>query len=350
MQLTQGETAFLERRSTPARGRGGGEAPDRGAGATAAPPDPMAARRPLHLRRAARRHHRVPDPHRPGPRPDLDRAPRGPGQERLRRAHGARARARRRSHGLEAVVLEPPYSSIDRAQADAAEGAELVFGTFLMWESMVLNVPAIRTRHGCSWTTSTRPVFPNGVGVSFASEEGSFLVGAAAALESTTGTIGYIGANASPLIEEFRAGFEQGAKFADPDIEVVSHADRPTRRGRLRRVPARRGCPSAGRLAVDGRGGDIVFTAAGLSGSGSDRSRDGPEPPGRPPSVGDRRRHGLPVRAPRVAAQPPADVDAQAPGCRRRMGRRRARGGQTRGPVLRPPRRRGRCGRLLDFG
>ena len=90
--------------------------------------------------------------------------------------------------------------------------------------------------------------------MSFASEEGSFLVGAAAALESKTGTVGYIGANASPLIEEFRAGFEQGAKFADPEIEVVSDADRTGQRGRLRRVPARRGGPSAGRADVH-RGG-----------------------------------------------------------------------------------------------
>ena len=34
--------------------------------------------------------------------------------------------------------------------------------------------------------------------VAFAHEEGSFLVGAAAALESETGRIGYIGANEQP--------------------------------------------------------------------------------------------------------------------------------------------------------
>ena len=68
---------------------------------------------------------------------------------------------------------------------------------------------------------ATEPPLPNTVAVDFAVEQGSYLVGAAAALESATGRIGYIGANASALIEPFRAGFEQGALAADPDVEIV---------------------------------------------------------------------------------------------------------------------------------
>ena len=74
-----------------------------------------------------------------------------------------------------------------------------------MWEGMVAAAAATSpTRRGCSSTSSTSPRSRTASSVSFADEEGSFLVGAAAALESTTGTIGYIGANASPLIESFR--------------------------------------------------------------------------------------------------------------------------------------------------
>ena len=74
------------------------------------------------------------------------------------------------------------------------------------------------------------PPAPNVVTVNFAVEQGSFLVGAAAALESATGKVGYIGANPHPFIEAFRAGFEQGAVAADPDVEVVSELICPPRR------------------------------------------------------------------------------------------------------------------------
>ena len=228
-----------------------------------------------------------------------------------------------------------------------------MFGTVLMWESMVAQRPRpSRTRRGCSSTTSTRRRVPNGVGVSFANEEGSFLVGAAAALESKTGTVGYIGANASPLIEEFRAGFEQGAKARPARHRGRLHAHRPGRRGRLRRATSDAGvAASAGRLDVHGRGG---------------RRRSSPPPaaPGRASieaatdlsdEVG---RHLWAIgvdtdflfELPESQREPPADVDGQAPGRRRRVGRRRARGGPARGPVHRPPGRRGGCGRLLDVG
>ena len=50
---------------------------------------------------------------------------------------------------------------------------------------------------------------------------GTYLAGAAAALTSETGTIGYLGGH--PLINDpFRAGYEAGARAIDPDIEIVS--------------------------------------------------------------------------------------------------------------------------------
>jgi basic membrane protein A len=58
--------------------------------------------------------------------------------------------------------------------------------------------------------------------VSFAQNEGSFLVGAAAALESRTGRIGFIGGMDIPMMHEFQAGYEAGAGAVDPSIEVRS--------------------------------------------------------------------------------------------------------------------------------
>ena len=103
--------------------------------------------------------------------------------------------------------------------------------------------------------------------MTFAHEEGSFLVGAAAALESETGRIGYIGANSSPLIEGFRAGFEQGARAADPGIEVVSAIIDPDDFGG--RVPAPADAQAIAERMYTEANVDIIFTAAGLSGRGT---------------------------------------------------------------------------------
>ncbi|MEG1978255.1 MAG: BMP family ABC transporter substrate-binding protein [Cetobacterium sp.] len=56
----------------------------------------------------------------------------------------------------------------------------------------------------------------------FDEAEGSFLVGAVAAKMSKTGKIGFIGAVDIPLINRFRNGYEQGAKYVNPDISVVT--------------------------------------------------------------------------------------------------------------------------------
>lgn len=56
--------------------------------------------------------------------------------------------------------------------------------------------------------------------LSFASEEGSFLMGALAAKTSKTGKIGFLGGMESEIIESFEAGYVSGAKYANSKIEV----------------------------------------------------------------------------------------------------------------------------------
>ena len=47
-------------------------------------------------------------------------------------------------------------------------------------------------------------------------------MGAAAALKSETGTIGFLGGQqGTGLIEKFQAGYEAGAKEVNPDIEIL---------------------------------------------------------------------------------------------------------------------------------
>lgn len=56
----------------------------------------------------------------------------------------------------------------------------------------------------------------------FDESEGSFLVGAIAAKMSKTGKIGFIGALDIPLINRFKSGYEQGAKYINPNISVIT--------------------------------------------------------------------------------------------------------------------------------
>jgi basic membrane lipoprotein Med (substrate-binding protein (PBP1-ABC) superfamily) len=124
---------------------------------------------------------------------------------------------------LKGVAIEPPYTDVvEELDGLAADDPTLLFGTFLMHEPML----EVAAEHADTTFVlldyNAVPPTGNGVAVSFAAEEGSFLVGAAAALESQTGKIGYIGANGLPFIEAFRAGFEQGAAAADPDVEIAS--------------------------------------------------------------------------------------------------------------------------------
>lgn len=106
---------------------------------------------------------------------------------------------------------------------------------------------------------------PNVANLVFAENEGSFLVGAAAALKSETGTIGFVGGVNVPLIQKFQAGYEAGAKAADPQVEVLSTY--------LTQPPDFTGFndPAKGKTAAEGmfdRGADVVYHAAGGSGSG----------------------------------------------------------------------------------
>ena len=98
----------------------------------------------------------------------------------------------------------------------------------------------------------------------FAEEQGSFLVGVAAAEKSKSGTIGFVGGVNNDLIQKFEAGYTAGAKAANPDIKVeVAYIQESDLAGF--------GDPAGGKAAATGefdKGADVVYHAAGGSGSG----------------------------------------------------------------------------------
>ena len=99
----------------------------------------------------------------------------------------------------------------------------------------------------------------------FAEEQGSFLVGAAAALKSESGQLGFIGGVENELIKKFEAGFTAGAECVNPDIEVLVEY--------IIRRPDFTGFndPAKGKeiaAAMYEAGADVVYAAAGASGYG----------------------------------------------------------------------------------
>ena len=104
---------------------------------------------------------------------------------------------------------------------------------------------------------------PNVQSIVFKEDEGSYLVGMLAAMASKSGKVGFVGGMDIPLIRKFQCGYEQGAKFANPKVEVSATMTGTT--------PAAWSDPARGgelAKAQFARGVDVVFAAAGGTGSG----------------------------------------------------------------------------------
>lgn len=99
----------------------------------------------------------------------------------------------------------------------------------------------------------------------FAENEGSYLVGAAAALKSKSHHIGFIGGVEIDLIKKFEAGFVAGAKSQDPSIKIdIKYISQPPDFGGFN-DPAK--AQVIAQSMYQG-GADVVYHAAGGSGAG----------------------------------------------------------------------------------
>ncbi|MNW29879.1 Membrane lipoprotein TmpC precursor [compost metagenome] len=100
---------------------------------------------------------------------------------------------------------------------------------------------------------------PNVKSVTFAENEGSFLVGVVAGLTTKTNKIGFVGGQESPLIKRFEVGFRAGIEAANPDAKLTATYagafDKPDQ-----------GKAAAATLYNDGV--DIIFHASGATGNG----------------------------------------------------------------------------------
>jgi basic membrane protein A len=104
---------------------------------------------------------------------------------------------------------------------------------------------------------------PNVQSIVFKEHEGSFLVGMMAAMASKTGKVGFVGGMDIPLIRKFQCGYEQGARYANPQVQVSASMTGAT--------PAAWSDPTRGAELAKAQfasGVDVIFAAAGGTGIG----------------------------------------------------------------------------------
>jgi basic membrane protein A len=174
-----------------------------------------------------------------------------------------------RELGVTTEILEPTGAE-DREAAMrlfAARGFDLVIGVGFIFSTDINVVGAAfpACRFACiDYAPRPDGAIPKNVaGLVFREEEGSFLIGALAALMSKTKHVGFVGGMDIPLIHKFEAGFREGAKHVVPSCQVhIAYAGTT---------------PEAFRDPVKGKalaisqitaGADVLYHASGTTGHG----------------------------------------------------------------------------------
>jgi basic membrane protein A and related proteins len=154
----------------------------------------------------------------------------------------------------------------------AAEGMDLVIGVgFIFSDDLALlareypntNFAGIDFSVGADSAGNPIPPPSNLAALKFREEEGSFLVGALAALVSKTQKVGFVGGMNFPLIHKFDAGYRAGVKHVCPRCTVTSQYAGVT--------PEAFRNPGRGKelaLSQYQQGVDVIYHAAGSTGLG----------------------------------------------------------------------------------
>ncbi|MCC7384796.1 MAG: BMP family ABC transporter substrate-binding protein [Deltaproteobacteria bacterium] len=144
-----------------------------------------------------------------------------------------------------AVVIGVGFIFSDEIITAAKDFPEIKFACIDMTEKPEAEIPA------------------NVAGIRFREEQGSFLMGAIAALVSKTKKVGFVGGMNVPLIHKFEVGFKAGVKHVAPDVEVMVNYAGET--------PKAFEDPETGKTLALGMyksGADIIYHASGKTGLG----------------------------------------------------------------------------------
>lgn len=166
--------------------------------------------------------------------------------------------------GIKLRDVEPgdPTSIEPCLRAFAERGYDLIIGVGFAQSPLIQSVakdyPNLRFA-----IIDSNVGLPNVASLLFKEHEGSFLVGMIAARASKSGKIGFVGGMDIPLIHKFATGYEEGARYVNPNIQVVQNYVGIT--------DAAWNNPSKGKELAKSQfenGIDVIFQAAGNSGLG----------------------------------------------------------------------------------
>ncbi|OYQ67610.1 BMP family protein [Aerococcus sp. 1KP-2016] len=139
-----------------------------------------------------------------------------------------------------------------------ADGYDIIFAMGFMLADTVAEVAPANPDQNFAFIDGVVEE-PNVVSMTFKDHEAAFLAGIAAAENTTSGKVGFVGGMQTPTIERFEAGFKAGVAFIDDSIEVdaqyvESFGDAAT------------GQQIANAMYTSGT--DVIYAAAGASGNG----------------------------------------------------------------------------------
>jgi len=193
----------------------------------------------------------------------------GRGDKSFNDAAYAGLEAAQQQLGIQFTTLETSEGADREAQMRqlAAGPAKLIFGVgFLFTDDIRELAKEFPDKKFACVDFTVNPgdtLPPNLVALKFKEEEGSYLVGALAALTSKTGKVGFVGGMSIPLIKKFEAGYVAGVKAADPRATVIVKYAGNT--GNAFKDPTK-GKELA--LAEYHAGADVIFHASGSTGLG----------------------------------------------------------------------------------
>jgi len=161
---------------------------------------------------------------------------------------------------------EPDSAKVDRLNQLIDSGATDIIAVGFVYAGALKEVAAANTKVNFAIVDdNSLAAVPNVASLTFASEQGSYLVGVAAGKKTKTNKVGFIGGVNVPLIQTFQAGYEAGVKAANPNATVTAKY--------ISEPPDFSGfnAPQQGETIATGMyndGIDIIFAAAGGSGAG----------------------------------------------------------------------------------
>lgn len=176
--------------------------------------------------------------------------------------------------GARVTYIEPGEGSDREAglRLLAAEGMDIVIGVGFIFTDDILTLakeyPNVRFADvdlaiPTDAAGNALPLPPNLRALKFREEEGSFLVGALAALVGKSKKVGFVGGMDIALIHKFEAGYRAGVQYVCPDCEVIVNYAGVT--------PEAFRNPGRGKemsLAMYNQGVNVIFHASGSTGLG----------------------------------------------------------------------------------